>query len=241
MRLAIMSDIHANLEAFKEVLADIRAVEVDGIACLGDNVGYGPEPEAVVKLLREHNIPSVMGNHELSIVDPEYLSWMNPPAQQSLLITQELLSEDTISYLKTLPPSMPFHGSLCVHGCPPDSITTYLFELSRTEFKELFLTMPEKVCFVGHTHDLEIFSFDGQKVKDASLGKGAVTLKKDYQYIVNIGSVGQPRDGNNNAKYVIWDNASGILEVRFVPYDIAKTADKILELGLPEYNASRLW
>jgi predicted phosphodiesterase len=241
MRLAIMSDIHGNLEAFKEVLADIEAVEVDGVACLGDNVGYGPEPEAVVQLLREQNIPSVMGNHELSIVDPEYFSWMNPPAQQSLIITEELLSENTIRYLKTLPPSMPFHGSLCVHGCPPESITTYLFELSRSEFKETFLAMPEKVCFVGHTHDLELFSFDGQKVKDAPLEKGIVTLKKGEQYIVNIGSVGQPRDGNNNAKYVIWDDESGSLEVRFVPYDIAKTADKILELGLPEYNASRLW
>ncbi|MBW1896827.1 MAG: metallophosphoesterase, partial [Deltaproteobacteria bacterium] len=103
------------------------------------------------------------------------------------------------------------------------------------------LAMPEKICFVGHTNDLELFSFVGRKVKDAPLGKGVVTLKKDCQYIINIGSVGQPRDGNNNAKYVIWDNASGILEVRFVPYDIAKTADKILELGLPEYNASRLW
>ena len=103
------------------------------------------------------------------------------------------------------------------------------------------MAMPEKVCFVGHTHDLELFSFDGQKVKDTPLGKGPVTLKKDRQYIINIGSVGQPRDGNNNAKYVIWDTASRSLEVRFIPYDIAKTADKILELGLPEYNASRLW
>jgi predicted phosphodiesterase len=241
MRLAILSDIHGNLEAFKEVLADMAEANIDEAVCLGDNIGYGPEPDEVVKLLREQAIPSVMGNHELSLVDPEYLSWMNPSAQKSLILTAQLLSADTIEYLKTLPPAIPFHGSLCVHGCPPDSVTTYLFELSRKVLKELFLAMPEKVCFVGHTHDLEIFTFDGQKVKGAPLREGVVKLDQENQYLINIGSVGQPRDGNNNAKYVIWDNESGTLEVRFVPYDIATTAEKILKLGFPEFNADRLW
>jgi diadenosine tetraphosphatase ApaH/serine/threonine PP2A family protein phosphatase len=118
---------------------------------------------------------------------------------------------------------------------------TYLFQLSISQLKEAFLAMEEKICFLGHTHDLGIISFDGDEVIQASLGNGIVSLHKDYQYIINVGSVGQPRDGNNNAKYVIWDTDSETVEVRFVPYDIAATADKIIELGFPEFNARRLW
>ena len=156
MRLAIISDIHGNLEAFKEVLADIDQSRIDGLACLGDNIGYGPDSEGVIELVRERDIPSVMGNHELAIVEPIYLTWMNPTARISLVMTHELLSESSVEYIRTLPPSMRYHDSLCVHGCPPDSIITYLFELSRAQLKEAFLNMEEKICFLGHTHDLQI-------------------------------------------------------------------------------------
>ncbi|UCD87561.1 MAG: metallophosphoesterase family protein [Desulfobacterales bacterium] len=241
MRLAIISDSHGNLEAFKEVLADIDQSKVDEIASLGDNIGYGPEPEEVVQLIRKHNIPSVMGNHELAVSDTRYLDWMNPSARQSLVLTRHLLSPDTVDYIDTLRPFMTIHESLCVHGCPPDSITKYLFELSRTQFRELFQGMKEKVCFVGHTHFPQIIVFDGQEVAGLPLQEGVFTLGQEHHYIINVGSVGQPRDGNNNAKYVIWDTTSASIEVRFIPYDIATTARKILELGFPEYNARRLW
>jgi predicted phosphodiesterase len=241
MRLAIISDIHGNLEAFREVLADIDQAGVDGIASLGDNIGYGPEPEEVVLLIRQRNIPSVMGNHELAVVDTGCLDCMNPSARESLVLTKQLLSPDTVNYINTLNPSMTFHKSLCVHGCPPDSITTYLFQVTKTQFKELFLTMKEKICFVGHTHCPQIMSFDGEELASLPLSEGELTLQKDFQYIIDVGSVGQPRDGNNNAKYVIWDTSSQRIEMRFIPYDIATTARKILEIGLPEYNATRLW
>jgi diadenosine tetraphosphatase ApaH/serine/threonine PP2A family protein phosphatase len=241
MRLAIISDIHGNLEAFKEVLADIDRSQIDGLACLGDNIGYGPDSEGVIELVRKRDIPSVMGNHELAVVDVKYLEWMNPTARRSLVMTHERLSENSIDYIRTLPPAMTYHGSLCVHGAPPDSVVTYLFQLSMADLKEAFLGMEEKMCFLGHTHDLGIISFDGDKVIQASLGKGIVSLHKDHQYIINVGSVGQPRDGNNNAKYVIWDTDSETIEVRFVPYDISATANKIIELGFPEFNARRLW
>lgn len=241
MRLAIISDIHGNLEAFKEVLADIDRSHIDGLACLGDNIGYGPEPERVIDLVRERDIPSVMGNHELAVVDIKYLNWMNPTARKSLVMTSELLSDDSVDYIRTLPPTMTYHGSLCVHGCPPDSIVTYLFQLSTAQLEEAFVAMEKKICFLGHTHDLGIISFNGEDLVRAPMGNGIVSLHKDHQYIINVGSVGQPRDGNNNAKYVIWDTASESIEVRFIPYDIAATANKIIELGFPELNARRLW
>jgi len=241
MRLAIISDIHGNLEAFKEVLADIDRSHIDGLACLGDNIGYGPEPERVIDLVRERDIPCVMGNHELAVLDIKYLDLMNPTARKSLVRTSELLSDDSVEYIRTLPLAMTYHGSLCVHGCPPDSAVTYLFQLSLAQLEETFLAMEQKICFLGHTHDLLMISFDGDQLIRAPLRNGIVSLHKDHQYIINVGAVGQPRDGNNNAKYVIWDMAAENIEVRFVPYDIAATANKIIELGLPELNARRLW
>jgi len=241
MRLAIISDIHGNLEAFRQVLKDMDRSSVDDVVCLGDNIGYGPDPEEVVRLLRRRNIPSVMGNHELAAVDETCLMKMNPSARRSLSLTKELISKDTLDYIKGLKPSMIFHGSLCVHGYPPESMTTYLFQVSETELRQSLLAMKERICFVGHTHDLNIISFDGDNVTWHCLGQGVVSLDKDLQYMVNVGSIGQPRDGNNNAKYVIWDPASRTIEVRFIPYDIAATAHKILALGFPEFNARRLW
>lgn len=241
MRLAIISDIHGNLEAFNEVLADIDRSEIDGIASLGDNIGYGPDPEEVVRLIRTRRIPSVLGNHELAVIDTQSLDRMNPSARQSLVLTRQLLSDSTVRYVTALRPSMVFHQSLCVHGCPPDSVTTYLFQLTETRLRELFLTMKEKICFVGHTHYPQIIRFDGKELISFNLSQGETKLQKDHQYIINVGSVGQPRDGNNNAKYVIWDTSSGSIEMRFLPYDIATTANKILRLGFPEYNAERLW
>jgi predicted phosphodiesterase len=241
MRLAVISDIHGNLEAFKEVLADMDRARVEGVMCLGDNIGYGPEPEAVVNLVRRRDIPCIMGNHELAVIQPQYLERMNPSPRKSALLTRSLLSVETVAYIFTLKPFAVFHGARCVHGCPPDSATTYLFEVSTARLARLFRAMKERVCFAGHTHDLGIISFDGAQVTRAALSEGRVRLESVRQYIINVGSVGQPRDGNNNAKYVIWDTCEDSVDVRFVPYDIAKTVKKILELGFPAFNAERLW
>lgn len=241
MRLAIISDIHGNLEAFREVLKDIDESHIEQVLCLGDNIGYGPDPEAVIELIREREIPCVMGNHELGIVDPLYLDWFNPVAKKSLLITGSLLSSNSLDYLRGLDASMAKEGCLCVHGAPPASLTTYLFELSQSRLHQLLTTMAEKVCFVGHTHVLEIVQIGREEVNTAVLFEGVTHLQEDRKYIINVGSVGQPRDGNNNAKYVIWDTAAHKIEVRFVPYDISATAEKILQSGFPSVNAKRLW
>jgi predicted phosphodiesterase len=241
MRLAVISDIHGNLEAFEEVLKDIDDQEVDAGVCLGDNVGYGPEPEDVVRLIRRLGIPCVMGNHELAVLDHHYLEWFNPEAQRSILLTEQLISYETVSYIESLEASMVYHGCLCVHGCPPDSVTTYIFEPMKRELQRIFEATPEQMCFVGHTHDLEIIHYDGQGVSCRKLFEGPFQLSAKDKYIINVGSVGQPRDGNNNAKYVIWDDESQVLEVRFVPYNIGATAERILQLGFPKFNAIRLW
>lgn len=241
MRLAIISDIHGNLEAFTQVLNDIDASSIDEILCLGDNIGYGPDPERVVEIIRERQIPCVMGNHELGIVDPLYLDWFNAVARKSLLITGRLISPETLEYIRGLNASMVKDGCLCVHGAPPASITNYLFELTRSQLLQLSETMQEDVCFVGHTHDLELIQMNEEDSTAMALNEGIFHLREDRKVIVNVGSVGQPRDGNNNAKYVIWDIDARQIEVKFIPYDIATTVEKILRLGFPSVNANRLW
>ena len=241
MRLAVVSDIHGNLEAFKEVLLDIDRSKVDGVVCLGDCIGYGPEPDQVVSLVRRRNIPSVMGNHELGLMNKSYLGWFNQPTRRSLLLTQELLSSDTLEFIKGFKSALVFHGCRLVHGFPPESVTTYLVDVSQSEFVWAFSDMQERMCFVGHTHVPEIVGFDGVKISRGPLHQGLRSLEDGTKYIINVGSVGQPRDGNNRAKYVIWDSSRQTVDLRYVAYDIATTVKKILALGFPEFNAQRLW
>jgi len=241
MRLAVVSDIHGNLEAFKQVLLDIDRSKVDEVACLGDCIGYGPEPDQVVSLVRQKNIPSVMGNHELGVANKSYLDWFNQPTRRSLLLTQELLSSDTLEFINNLKPTLVFQGCRLVHGFPPESITTYLFDVSQSEFVRAFSDMQGKMCFIGHTHVPEIVGFDGHKVSRGPLPQGLSSLEEGKKYIINAGSVGQPRDGNNRAKYVIWDSSRQTVDLRYVAYDVAITVKKIFELGFPEFNAHRLW
>ena len=241
MRIAVISDIHGNMEALREVFDDIEKSGVDSVICLGDMVGYGPEPEAVVQWIISRNIPTIMGNHELAVVDPTYLEWFNPAARQSILTIIPWLSEESMAFISGLETSMTLHSGRFVHGFPPDSIITYLFQIDKDGLVDAFRNLEEKICFVGHTHKMTMVSYDGKDLIKAPLTEGLVTLYEDRQYIINNGSVGQPRDGNNSAKYLIWDVAKHSLDIRFVPYHIAKVTNKIIEAGLPEAHADRLW
>lgn len=241
MKLAIISDIHGNMEALGEVLIDIDKHHADAMICLGDMVGYGPEPEEVIQTIIERDIPTIMGNHELSIIDTTYLDWFNPLARQSIQKTIPMLSEVSMNYIAQLDVVATQNGARFVHGFPPDSVITYLFQIEEPAFCATFETLEEDLCFIGHTHKLEIVSYSSGAVIRAPLKEGIVKLHRDKKYIVNVGSVGQPRDGNNNAKYMIWDTTENSIEIRFVPYHIAKVTNKIIEAGLPEAHAERLW
>lgn len=241
MNIAVLSDIHGNLEAFEAVLRDLKDTRPDAVVCLGDAVGYGPDPEAVVQLLQSQGIPSVLGNHEWALRHPEHLEWFNPSARRSLELTQKLLSPEGLRTVTAWPKTLHVEGALCVHGCPPDSVTRYLFELSMEELPELFSIYEAPVCFVGHTHQLLWVRWDEDQGRVGRFQADALTIDPAARYIINVGSVGQPRDGDNRAKYVLWNTESSTILVRRVSYEIAKTVEKILALGFPRINADRLW
>jgi len=166
---------------------------------------------------------------------------MNFQARENNARTARLLSEESMEYCRSLPRSLHIGDAWFVHGYPPDSARTYLFQKTLYELKKTFQEMAERICFVGHTHDLEIVTYDGFGVMRRALGQGITTLDSNHHYIINVGSVGQPRDGNNKAKYVIWNQDADAVELRFIAYDIALTVAKIKNAGLPEQHAARLY
>jgi len=240
MRVATISDIHGNLEALLRVLDDVAQVGADRIMSLGDNIGYGPEPEQVVALLRQRGIASIMGNHELALASPGYLEQLNPTARASMRITRTLLSPAATAYCLGLPLFRLEAGARLVHGCPPDSPSTYLFAPPPARLRRLFQLFAEPLCFFGHTHLLLLYDWDGVTSRTSEPRAGDYQLDPERRYLVNVGSVGQPRDGTSHAKYLIWDQERAALTVRLVRYDVAVTARKIMALGFPAINAQRL-
>jgi predicted phosphodiesterase len=241
MKIAIISDIHGNMEAFERVLADIASLPVEDIISLGDNIGYGPEPDAVIKRIQQQDITSVQGNHELALIEPSYLSWFNGAARKSLKATAKLLSGQSIEFISKLESHLSAYGCRFVHGFPPNCPLTYLFQVSESKMLRTLKKISEKRCFVGHTHTLDLISYDRQEVEYDYLKEGLNKLDAHRKYIISAGSVGQPRDGNNKSKYLIWDSTEDTVEVKYVAYNIAAVVQKIQTAGLPEEHAQRLW
>lgn len=242
MIVAILSDIHGNLDALGPTLADIDGQGAARIMSLGDNVGYGAEPEGVLRALAARRIPSVQGNHELGLVDPAFRDWFNPVSRLALERTRDMLSLEGLALLRTFPRAAQVEGAWCVHGCPPDSVRTYLFEVEDDDLARRMDAIPARLCFVGHTHQLAVRELGGDGATESSLPRddSPFPLRPDRRYVVNVGSVGQPRDGDMRAKYALWDTERGEIRVRRISYDAASAATKILAAGLPEAYARRL-
>ena len=240
MKIALLADIHANLEAFQAVLDDIDQSEVDQVLSLGDNIGYGPNPNEVVSLLRDRRIASVMGNHELVLANPRYIKWFNASARVSVEKSLAMITADTHEYCRNLPRSADIESAHIVHGFPPASPTLYQFQIKPRRLERYFVNHAHSLCFVGHTHFLEAITYDGTSIERTPLVEETFFMQPVHAHIVNIGSVGQPRDGDPCAKYVVWDTVSHLLQVKFIAYDIESVVAKIIHLGLPRQNAERL-
>lgn len=241
MRLAVLSDIHGNLDALRAVLEDVDALGIRAVLNLGDVIGYGPDPEECVALVRERDIPTVCGNHEHAMLRPAHKRWFNASAREAVEITESLISPQTRAWCGSLPRALSVAGCRFVHGYPPENMHLYLFNVADERLGASLAALEEDVCFVGHTHDLERVRWDGAAVEREVLAPGLTTLDPGCRYMLNVGSVGQPRDDfDKSAKYAIWDTERCAVGMRFVPYDARATARKIIEAGLPETYAERL-
>ena len=242
MRIAIISDIHGNYRALISVFEDITKQRVDEIISLGDNVGYGPEPEDVVTFLQEHQVFSIMGNHEFALINQSYYKKLNPSSKESLDITMQLISSESRSWLGSLDRSAIRYNARFIHGCPPDSITSYLFDPPESKLTNIFNSYPESFCFAGPTHLLNCFSCSQEDLINSHEPPiGVMPLVEGIRYLFIPGSVGQPRDNvNHHAKYGIWDISAATIELRAVRYDVDTTMKLIEKQGFPISNAKRL-
>lgn len=241
MLTAILADIHANLEAFQAVIADLESRSPDSVFCLGDLVGYGPDPDEVVTLFRQKGYISVQGNHEAALGDRKMRSWLNFQARENSLVTERLLSTENLLFCRNLPKNMTTAEALFVHGFPPSSLLRYLTMASKDDLQNYLAGADKALCFVGHTHVLAAVGWDGRALDHTLLPPGKYQLADATNYLINAGSVGQPRDGTNSAKYLLWDLQKNELEVICVDYDIGATVAKIEARGFPESYGLRLW
>lgn len=240
MKYAIISDIHSNYEAFVSVIEEIKNEKVDKIFCCGDIVGYGPNPNECVDMIKHHSIISVLGNHDVAVLDKVDLSWFNKDARDAIVINKKLLSFENFKFLDKLSTSFMENDFLFVHGSPRDNIYEYLLDLNSLKINVKF--MKQKVCFCGHTHCPFIYSFDTETEKGEVFYSDEVVfeIEKSKKYIINVGSVGQPRDQDSRACYVIFDLKESTIKFNRVKYNINLTQKKMFLLNMPEFLITRL-
>lgn len=240
MKIAVLTDIHGNLEALTAVLADLQQQGAGRIICLGDSIGYGPDPDEVVSRLRLLHADSVLGNHEFALMDGRARRWLNFQAAENNVASEKLLSADNREYCCALPLFRTFADGHFVHAYPLNSVFRYLNRQSDVKIADLFASTRPRLFFVGHTHQLVLVTGHKGGIVRNGLREETVVLEMDKKYVVNCGSVGQPRGEDKRAKYLLWDVAAQQLVVRFVDYDRRITMQKIKERGFPEIYALRL-
>ncbi|HEV8338973.1 MAG TPA: metallophosphoesterase family protein [bacterium] len=243
MRVAVLSDVHANLEALQVVVEDVARRECDRILCLGDFVGYGPNPNECVELLRPQvEGRSVAGNHDWAAIGRLDITFFNPFAQEAIRWTQQALAPGTAEFLSALPTEWTQSGPtpfLAVHGSPRDPIEEYVLDVATAE--ENFRHHPFAVCFHGHSHVPAVFA-DTEGVVEARPfhADDPLDLEGATRYLINVGSVGQPRDGDPRAAYAVLDEEPAAVTLVRLPYNVARTQEKMVREGLPAMLVERL-
>ena len=236
MRFAIISDIHANLEAFDAVLADARENKCTDFVCLGDIVGYNANPHKCVELVRNLDCPTVKGNHDEQASLVESSRDFNEMAEAAIQWTRDHLTDDDKKWLRDLEMQRQVRDFTIVHATL-DMPAQWGYVFNNLDAAASFTYQQTTVCFFGHTHvPMAFIRNDG--VQRQHLDK--LRIDSGKKYFINVGSVGQPRDGDWHAAYCIYDIETNVVEQRRLKYDVAATQRKIIDAGLPPMLAERL-
>jgi predicted phosphodiesterase len=230
MRVAIISDIHSNLEALNSAFEAIDAQRVDDIVCLGDVVGYGANPNECLSLVRSRCSLILQGNHDAAAVDLSVANQFTLNAQLSAIWTFGALVSENKDFLRSIPQMKPRGDILFSHASPFEP-EEWHYVISEFDTREAFQAFPERICFIGHSHIPVIFSEHGK----------VPAISQSGRFIVNVGSIGQPRDANPNLSFGIFDTDSWLYQNLRVGYDVDTAAEKIRKAGLPRALAERLY
>jgi predicted phosphodiesterase len=241
MKYGIFGDVHGNLEALEAVLADMEDQQVTHPLCIGDLVGYNANPAECVEVVRALGCPVVKGNHDELVTHSQSPETFSKDAQEALSFSRSKLSPAQLNYLRRLPL---LHGetTLTLAHATLDGPENWAYVSTRLEAQTSFFYQKTNLCFIGHTHRPAVFLKE-KEVRPVEFRRVDVhpeRLKVARKFLFNVGSVGQPRDGDWRAAYVIYDSQEQIVDLRRVDYDVEKAASKILKAGLPVSLAKRL-
>jgi predicted phosphodiesterase len=240
MRIALLSDVHGNLPAFEAVLADVDAADVDEIWCLGDLVGYGAEPDGCVELARERCDVCLAGNHDMVVRGDIPIADFSESAAEAARWTQERIGEDALEFLRGLRPTGPGREIGLYHASPRDPVWEYV--LSGWQAEECMDLMEPRVGAIGHSHVALWFCRKAEEPVDGKLARGGLELDLgEGKWLINPGGVGQPRDGDPRAAWLLLDTVGWKAHWRRVEYPIDEAAGAIERAGLPSSLAERLY
>jgi diadenosine tetraphosphatase ApaH/serine/threonine PP2A family protein phosphatase len=238
MKYIILSDIHSNLQAFEAVLKSFPKGGGYEVICAGDVVGYGADPVKCVEKVLSLGAKNVLGNHDAGVIGKTDISFFNSYASMAVYWTMEHIDAAVRGYLEGLPYVLEEEAFVVAHGTLHDP-EEFIYMMTGADAMHTFEVLKKKICFVGHSHVPGMF-----KLKEGGISQvfgKRIALEEGAQYIVNAGSVGQPRDGDPRACYCVYDPEKGYVEFRRVEYDISSAAKSIIEAGLPELLAERLF
>jgi predicted phosphodiesterase len=237
-RIALVSDVHGNLPAFRSVLADVERSEADAVWCLGDLVGYGAQPDGCVELAAQRCDLALAGNHDLGVLGRIDISDFSPYAAAAALWTRENIGSQTVEFLSGLEPRRAGEAVGLYHASPLDPVWDYVTSASGAD--RCMDEMEERVGAIGHTHVASRFTRTDTEVRAEAVDGGSGHDLSDHQWLVNPGSVGQPRDGDPRAAWLLLDLGSWWAEWRRVTYPVEEAAEAIQEAGLPRSLGDRL-
>jgi predicted phosphodiesterase len=238
MRYAFFSDVHANFEALQAVILDFRKEKIDRIFFLGDAVGYGPNPNECVELIDQIAEVKLMGNHDYAALGLMETDYFNQYATESIDWTKHSLQEKTIEIMSDFEITSELDNIFMAHSSPKEP-DRWHYILDIDDVKENFSFFKHQICLVGHTHRPFIVSLN-QEGNCIISHKQEEKIYPNRRYLINIGSVGQPRDGDPRSAYLIYDMEKKLVKCKRVAYDLSHTQKRMAENGLPEYLIERL-
>jgi diadenosine tetraphosphatase ApaH/serine/threonine PP2A family protein phosphatase len=243
MRIGIFSDVHANLEALQAVLNAYQKAQIDRYICLGDIVGYGANPNECCQIVRDLTDLVVLGNHDAACSERMSPEWFNSAARVAVEAHQHMLVATHMAWLAQLPYRLELDDMLLCHGSPYQQ-EEFPYILDETDVEAIIrhLSVRQPLIFVGHTHRGTAFIFRQQpELRIWEDTRQTIQISADNRYVFNVGSVGQPRDGDWRPSYAIFDSEAQTFELRRTEYDVDTASEKIARLGFPVTLSERLF